>query len=92
MKNIPKNFILSIAIACVIFAVPFVYDLYGNTAWGHCFTIASSIVALALGASALVMNKQKQMRLSISDIIVATIGIYLAISTIATKMMYSQQT
>ena len=85
MKNIPKNFILSIAIACAIFAVPFVYDLYGNTAWGHCFTIASSIVALALGASALVMNKQKQMRLSISDIIVATIGIYLAISTIATK-------
>ncbi|MBR5135998.1 MAG: O-antigen ligase family protein, partial [Rikenellaceae bacterium] len=85
MKNIPKNFILSIAIACVIFAVPFVYDLYGNTAWGHCFTIASSIVALALGASALVVSKQKQIHLSISDIIVAAIGIYLAISTVTTK-------
>lgn len=85
MRNISKNFILSIAVACAIFAAPFVYDLYGNTAWGHCFTIASSIVALALGAIALVVSKQKQIHLSISDIIVAAIGIYLAISTVATK-------
>lgn len=65
--------------------MPFVYDIYGNTAWGHCFTIASTVVAIILGVGAVLLTGQKQANVSIADILVVMCGIYLAISTVATK-------
>lgn len=72
-------------IGASIALMPFVYDLYGNTAWGHCFTIASTVVAIILGVGAVLLTGQKQANVSIADILVVMCGIYLAISTVATK-------
>lgn len=77
--------VFSAIIGTIIVVIPFVYEIYGNTAWGHCFTIASTVVAIILGVGAVLLTGQKQVNVSIADILVVMCGIYLAISTVATK-------